>query len=111
MAMYLEKKAAVSYEECDYRAAEQRFTKAAKMYRDAGLHAESRDAREGLFASSNFCMGWAHLTQVMHLVLNQKHDDLHLLQSELNQARISSITWLNLMKRRYTRLNLIYLAN
>ena len=87
MAMYLEKKAAVSYKECDYRAAEQRFAKAAKMYRDAGLHTESRDAREGLFASSNFCMGWAHLTQVMHLVLNQKHDDLHLLQSELNQAR------------------------
>ena len=57
------------------------------MYRDAGLHAESRDARESIFASSNFCMGWAHLTQVMHLVLNQKHDDLHLLQSELNQAK------------------------
>lgn len=86
MAIYLEKKAAVSYKECDYRAAEQRFVKAAKMYRDAGLHADSRDAREGLFASSNFCMGWAHLTQVMHLVLNQKHDDLHLLQSGLNQA-------------------------
>jgi len=87
MAMYLEKKAAVSHKECDYRAAEQRFAKAAKMYREAGLHTESRDAREGLFASSNFCMGWAHLTQVMHLVLNQKHDDRHLLQSEINQAR------------------------
>lgn len=87
MAMYLEKKAAVSYKGYDYHAAEQRFAKAAKMYHDAGLHAESWDAREGLFASSNFCMGWAHLTQVMHLVLNKKHDDLHLLQSELNKAR------------------------
>jgi len=87
MAMYLEKKAAVSYNKGDYGAAEPRFAKAAKMYRDAGLHAESMDAGEALFASSNFCMGWAHLTQVMHLVLNQKHDDLHLLQSDLNQAR------------------------
>ena len=87
MAMYLEKKAAGANNEGDYGAAEQRFVKAAKMYRDAGLHADSREAREGLFASSNFCMGWAHLTQVMHLVLNQKHDDLHVLQSELNQAR------------------------
>jgi hypothetical protein len=87
MAMYLEKKAAESYKERDYHVAEQRFVKAAKMYRDAGLHADSRDIREGLFASSKFCMGWAHLTRVMHLVLNQKHDDLHLLQSELNQAR------------------------
>ena len=87
MAIYLEKKAAESYNEGDYRASEQRFTKAAKMYHDAGLHAASRDAREGLFASSNFCMGWAHLTRMMHLVLGQKHDNLHLLQSEIDQAR------------------------
>jgi len=87
MAMYLEEKAAALYNDGDYRVAEQQFAKAAKLYHDAGLHAESRDVREGLFASSNFCMGWAHLTQAMHLVLNQKHDDLHLLQSELNQAR------------------------
>ena len=86
MAMYLEKKAAESYNDGDYQASEQRFTKAAKMYRDAGLHAASDDSREGLFASSNFCMGWAHLTQVMHLVSDRKHDNLHLLQSEIDQA-------------------------
>ncbi len=87
MAMYLEKKAVESYKEGDYRAAEQRFVKAAKMYHEAGLHAESRDVRESIFASSNFCMGWAHLTRIMHLVLNQKNDDLYLLQSEFDQAR------------------------
>lgn len=65
MAIYLEKKAAESYNEGDYQASEQRFTKAAKMYRDAGLHVASDDSGEGVFASSNFCMGWAHLTQVM----------------------------------------------
>ncbi len=86
MAMYLEKKAAESYNEGDYQASEQRFTKAAKMYRDAGLHAASNDSREGLFASSDFCMGWAHLTRVIHLVSDRKHDDLHLLQSEIDQA-------------------------
>jgi tetratricopeptide (TPR) repeat protein len=87
MAMYLEKKAAESYNDGDYQASEQRFTKAAKMYRDAGLHAASDDSGEGLFASSNFCMGWAHLTRVIHLVSDRKHDDLHLLQSEIDQAR------------------------
>ncbi|NIA12010.1 MAG: hypothetical protein GWP10_20390 [Nitrospiraceae bacterium] len=87
MAVYLEKKAAESYNEGDYQASEPRFTKAAKMYHDAGLHALSDDSREGVFASSNFCMGWAHLTRVMHLVLDQKHDNLHLLQSEIDQAR------------------------
>ncbi len=88
MAMYLEKKAAESYNEGDYHAAEQRFAKAAKMYHDAGLHADTKEVREGLFASSNFCMGWAHLTQVMHRFLNKKQiDDLHLLQSEIDQAR------------------------
>lgn len=79
MAIYLEKKAAESYNEGDYQASEQRFTKAAKMYRDAGLHTASDDSGEGLFASGNFCMGWAHLTQVMHLVSDQNHDDLHLM--------------------------------
>ncbi|NMG82607.1 MAG: hypothetical protein GIS02_00150 [Methanosarcinales archaeon] len=87
MAMYLEKKAAESYNDGDYQASKQRFTKAAKMYRDAGRNTASNDSREGLFASSNFCMGWAHLTQVMHLVADRKHDNLHLLQSELDQAR------------------------
>ena len=87
MAMYLEKKAAKSYNEGDYQASEPRFTKAAKMYHDAGLHTASNDSREGVFASSNFCMGWAHLTRVMHLVSDLTHDDLHLLQSEIDQAR------------------------
>ncbi|PXF60822.1 MAG: hypothetical protein C4B59_07490 [Candidatus Methanogaster sp.] len=86
MAMYLEKKAAESFGERDYQASEQRFTKAAKMYRDAGIHAASNESREGFFASSNFCMGWAHLTRVMHLVSDRKHDNLHLLQSEIDQA-------------------------
>ena len=86
MAMYLEKKAAESFGEGDYQASEQQFTKAAKMYRDAGLHAASDDSGEGLFASSNFCMSWAHLTRVMHLISDRKHDNLHLLQSEIGQA-------------------------
>jgi len=86
MAMYLEKKAAESYNEGDYQASEQRFTKAAKMYHDAGLHVASNDSIEGLFASSNFCMGWAHLTRLMHLVSDRKHDNLHQLQLEIDQA-------------------------
>jgi hypothetical protein len=86
MAIYLEKKAAESYNEGDYQASEQRFTKAAKMYRDAGLHTASDDSRDGLFASSNFCMGWAHLTRAMYLIVDQKHDDIHLLQSAIDQA-------------------------
>ena len=86
MAMYLETKAAASYDEGDYQVAEPRFIKAAKMYHDAGLHAASDDSRDGLFASSNFCAGWAHLMQVMSLVSDQKHNDLHLLQSEIHQA-------------------------
>jgi len=86
MAMYLEKKAAESFDEEDYQASEPLFVKAAKMYHDAGLHADSDDSGDGLFASSNFCMGWAHLTQVIYLILNQKDANLHLLQSEIYQT-------------------------
>jgi tetratricopeptide (TPR) repeat protein len=87
MAMYLEEKAAASYNKGEYHTAEQRFVKAAKMYHDAGLHADTKDAREGLLASSKFCLGWAHLMQVLHLVLNKKQDELYLLQSEIDQAK------------------------
>ena len=38
MAMYLEKKAAESFNVEDYQASEPRFIKAANMYHDAGLH-------------------------------------------------------------------------
>ena len=87
MAMYLEKKAAASYDDGDYPAAESRFVKAAKMYHDAGLHAELSNSREGLFVSSSFCTGWAHLMRVMHQILNRQQNDVYSLQSEIEQAR------------------------
>ncbi len=89
MAMHNEGEGAASYREGDYRTAKHRFLAAAKMYHEAGLHTNSEDIREGLFASSRFCNGWAHLTQMMHLILSHDDDHLSLLQSEISQARSS----------------------
>ncbi len=89
MAIHNEKEGAASYREGDYRAAKHRFLAAAKMYYEAALHADSEETREGLFASSRFCNGWAHLTQMMHLMLSHNDDHLSLLQSEISQARLS----------------------
>ncbi|MCL0069649.1 hypothetical protein M1N85_02985, partial [Dehalococcoidia bacterium] len=89
MAIHNEQEGAASYREGDYRAAKHRFLAAAKMYYEAALHADSEETREGLFASSRFCNGWAHLTQLMHLMLSHNDDHLSLLQSEISQARSS----------------------
>ncbi|MCL0084300.1 hypothetical protein M1N82_02005 [Dehalococcoidia bacterium] len=89
MAIHNEQEGAASYRERDYRAAKHRFLAAAKMYYEAALHADSEETREGLFASSRFCNGWAHLTQLMHLMLSHNDDHLSLLQSEISQARSS----------------------
>ncbi|MCL0088348.1 hypothetical protein M1N87_00795 [Dehalococcoidia bacterium] len=89
MAIHNEQEGAASYREGDYRAAKHRFLAAAKMYYEAALHADSEETREGLFTSSRFCNGWAHLTQLMHLMLSHNDDHLSLLQSEISQARSS----------------------
>jgi len=87
MAMYLEEKAAESYNKGEYNTAEHQFLKAAKMYRDAAVHAASKDIQEKLVASSTFCLGWKHLTYVLHQVANLKDDNFHLLHGELKQAQ------------------------
>jgi len=89
MAIQNEQEGAVSYKKGDHRAAKYHFRAAAKMYYEAALHANSKDVKEGLLASSRFCSGWFHLTQLMHLMLSHNDDHLSLLQSEISRARLS----------------------
>ena len=86
-AIHNEKNGAISYNKQDYRAAKHYFLAAAKMYHAAALHTDLKDVREGLFISSQFCKGWSHLSQMIHLILCHNNDHLSLLQSEINQAR------------------------
>jgi tetratricopeptide (TPR) repeat protein len=89
MAIHNEEKGAASYRKKEYRSAKHNFLAAAKMYYDAAFHTDSEAVKEGLLASSKFCDGWMHLTQMMHLLLHHHEDHLSLLRSIINQARNS----------------------
>jgi tetratricopeptide (TPR) repeat protein len=89
MAVHNEEKGAASFRKKEYRSAKHNFLAAAKMYYEAALHTDPEEVKEGLLASSKFCDGWRHLTQMMHLILHHHEDHLSLLQSIINQARRS----------------------